>query len=115
MGAGGSASAPLTAADIVQAGDLLGFMGRTGYSDRENVNNIETVHLHFGMELVFEESQKECSTEIWVNVYPIVRLLSSHRSSLTRSGEDWQRVYPYRDLDTEDYPRQEITKNRKNP
>ena len=90
--------------DIVQAGDLLGFMGRTGYSDRENVNNIETVHLHFGMELVFDESRKECNSEIWVNVYPLVRLLSAHRSSLTRTEEGWQREYPYRDLDIADYP-----------
>ena len=90
--------------DIVQAGDLLGFMGRTGYSDRENVNNIETVHLHFGMELVFDESRKECDSEIWVNVYPLVRLLSAHRSSLTRTEEGWQREYPYRDLDIADYP-----------
>lgn len=88
--------------DMVQAGDLLGFMGRTGYSDRENVNNIETVHLHFGLQLVFEESQKECNSEIWVNVYPLVRLLSAHRSSLVKTGEGWQRAYPYRDLDVED-------------
>ena len=32
----------LSEGDIVQAGDLIGFMGRTGYSDRENTNNIET-------------------------------------------------------------------------
>ena len=38
--------------DTVQAGDLIGFMGRTGYSDKENTNNIETVHLHFGMQLI---------------------------------------------------------------
>ncbi len=85
--------------DIVQAGDLIGFMGRTGYSDKENVNNIETVHLHFGMELVFDESQKECNSEIWIDVYQIVRLLSAHRSSI-RNG---QRVYPYRDLDLEEF------------
>lgn len=89
--------------DMVQAGDLIGFMGRTGYSDRENVNNIETVHLHFGMELVFDESQKECNSEIWVNVYPIVRLLSTHRSSLQRTKDGWQRVYPYEDLDVEEF------------
>ena len=85
--------------DIVQAGDLIGFMGRTGYSDKENVNNIETVHLHFGMELVFDESQKECLSEIWIDVYDIVRLLSSHRSSQQRTEAGWKRVYPYRDLD----------------
>ncbi len=89
--------------DMVQAGDLIGFMGRTGYSDKENVNNIETVHLHFGMQLVFDESQKECLSEIWINVYDIVRLLSSHRSSLQRTQDGWQRKYPFRDLDTEEF------------
>ncbi len=91
--------------DIVQAGDLIGFMGRTGYSDKENVNNIETVHLHFGLELIFDESQKECNSEIWINVYDIVRLLSSHRSSIKKTEQGWERVYPYRDLDIEDFPK----------
>ena len=91
--------------DVVQAGDLIGFMGRTGYSDRENVNNIETVHLHFGMQLVFDESQKECLSEIWVDVYDIVRLLSSHTSSLRKTEEGWVRMYPYRDLDAEELGR----------
>ena len=89
----------LAEGDIVQAGDLIGFMGRTGYSDRENVNNIETVHLHFGLQLVFEESQKECNSEIWIDVYDIVRLLDSHRSSI----RDGKRVYPYKDLDVEEF------------
>lgn len=94
----------LQVGDTVQAGDLIGFMGRTGYSDRENVNNIETVHLHFGMELVFDESQKECNSEIWVNVYDIVRLLSNHRSSMQKTQSGWNRVYPFVDLDIERYP-----------
>ena len=89
----------LAVGDIVQAGDLIGFMGRTGYSDKENVSNIETVHLHFGMQLVFDESQKECNSEIWIDVYDIVRLLHSHRSSIRNNG----RIYPYRDLDTEEF------------
>ncbi len=87
----------------VNAGDVIGFMGRTGYSRKENVNNIEAVHLHFGMELVFDESQKECDSEIWVDVYSLVRLLSSHRSSVQYNKEtgQWERLYPYRDLDAE--------------
>lgn len=90
--------------DIVQAGDLIGFMGRTGYSDKENVNNIQTVHLHFGLELVFDESQKECNSEIWIDVYNIVRLLNSHRSSYRKTADGWQRVYPFVDLDIQNYP-----------
>ena len=94
----------LAVGDMVQAGDVIGFMGRTGYSDKENVNNIETVHLHFGMELIFDESQKECNSEIWINVYDIVRLLSQHRSSVVKAENGWQRMYPYTDLDTEEFP-----------
>ena len=85
----------LAEGDIVQAGDLLGYMGRTGYSDKENTNNIETVHLHFGIQLVFDESQKECNSEIWIDAYNIVRLLDRHRSSI----QNGRRVYPYMDLD----------------
>ena len=94
----------LQVGDIVAAGDLIGFMGRTGYSDRENTNNIETVHLHFGMQLVFDESQKECNSEIWIDVYPIVRLLADHRSSQIKQDGAWRRAYPFVDLDIESYP-----------
>lgn len=89
----------LAEGDIVQAGDLIGYMGRTGYSDAENVNNIEVVHLHFGIQLVFDESQKECNSEIWIDPYQIVRLLNRHRSSI----QNGKRLYPYRDLDVEEF------------
>ena len=95
----------LEVGDLVQAGDLIGFMGRTGYSDKENVNNIETVHLHFGLQLVFDESQKECNSEIWIDVYDLVRLLGNHRSSVIKTAEGWQRMYPYEDLDADVYPK----------
>ena len=95
----------LEVGDLVQAGDLIGFMGRTGYSDKENVNNIETVHLHFGLQLVFDESQKECNSEIWIDVYDLVRLLGNHRSSIQKTEQGWQRTYPYEDLDVGAYPR----------
>lgn len=94
----------LAEGDMVQAGDLIGFMGRSGYSDTENVNNIETVHLHFGMELIFDESQKECNSEIWIDVYPIVKLLASHTSSIRKTADGWKRLYPYQDLDYQIYP-----------
>ena len=94
----------LEVGDTVQAGDLIVFMGRTGYSDKENTNNIETVHLHFGIQLIFEESQKECLSEIWIDPYDIVRLLHSHRSSIQRRDGIWKRVYPFVDLDIESYP-----------
>ena len=91
----------LEVGNIVQAGDLLGFMGCTGYSDQENVNNIEIVHLHFGIQLIFDESQKECLSEIWIDPYQIVKLLESHRVSLQKSEGQWERIYPFTDLDIE--------------
>ena len=97
-------AAGLEVGDVVQAGDLIGFMGRTGYSDKENTNNIETVHLHYGIQLVFDESQKECLSEIWIDPYDIVRLLHNHRSSLQKSRAGWEREYPFVDLDIESFP-----------
>lgn len=92
----------LEVGDQVQAGQLIGFMGRTGYSDKENTNNIETVHLHFGIQLIFDESQKECNSEIWISAYDLVRLLSHHRSSLRKTELGWERKYPYKDLDMQE-------------
>ena len=79
----------LEVGSVVQPGDLIGFMGRTGYSDKENVNNITTVHLHFGIQLIFDESQKECLSEIWIDPYDIVRLLHSHRCTVQKTEKGW--------------------------
>ena len=97
-------AANLTVGQTVNPGDVIGFMGRTGYSDQENTNNIEINHLHFGVQLIFDESQKECSSEIWINVYPLVNLLSQHRSSVRRSEGIVKRVYPFCDLDATPLP-----------
>ena len=94
----------LSVGQSLNAGDLIGFLGRTGYSDKENSNNIEVNHLHFGMQLIFDESQKECNSEIWIDVYQINRLLSQHRSSIRKTKTGWERVYPYRDLDVTPLP-----------
>jgi murein DD-endopeptidase MepM/ murein hydrolase activator NlpD len=45
----------LKVGSIVQAGDVIGYLGRTGYSTKENTNNIDTSHLHFGIQLIFDE------------------------------------------------------------
>lgn len=71
----------------VKAGQVIGYAGRTGYSTKENVNNIETPHLHWGIELIFDESQKECDNEIWINLYAISVLLSEHKAKTIRDAE----------------------------
>jgi murein DD-endopeptidase MepM/ murein hydrolase activator NlpD len=98
---------------IVQSGDVIGYLGHTGYSRKENVNNIQTPHLHFGMQLVFDESQKECNNEIWIDVYQIVRLLDNKRSEVKKNPEtkDYYRVYGYRDLTLEKTPKDPALKD----
>ncbi len=71
----------------VHAGEVIGYAGRTGYSAKENVNNIETPHLHWGMELIFDESQKECDNEIWIDLYALTKLLQKHKSKTVRVAE----------------------------
>lgn len=85
--------------DIVQAGDVIGYLGRTGYSTEENVNNIDEYHLHFGLQLIFDESQREGSNQIWVSGYELVKFLYQHQSEVQRNDEtkEWTRVYQIKD------------------
>lgn len=91
--------------DIVQAGDVIGYLGRTGYSTEENVNNIDEYHLHFGLQLIFDESQREGNNEIWVNGYELVKFLSRNRSEVQRNDEtkEWTRVYQIEDPAAKQY------------
>ncbi len=69
---------------FVKAGQVIGYMGMTGYSEKENVNGMKVPHLHFGMQLIFDESQKEGENQIWIDVYNIVKLLSRHKAAVTK-------------------------------
>ena len=80
---------------IVKAGDVIGYMGHTGYSTKENTNNINTVHLHFGVQLIFDESQKEGNNEIWIDCYNLTKFLQKNRSEVEKveGTKEWKRVY----------------------
>lgn len=84
---------------IVQAGDVIGYMGRTGYSRTENTNNIDEPHLHFGLQLIFDESQKDGNNEIWISCYELVRFLHKHQSQTEKvpDTKEWRRVYRTKD------------------
>ena len=90
---------------IVQAGDVIGYLGRTGYSATENVNNIETSHLHIGLQLIFDESQKEGNNEIWVDCYNLIRFLYRNRSETVKDTDtkEWNRIYNIKDPAVEEY------------
>ncbi len=87
--------------DTVIAGDVIGYVGRTGYSSTENVNNITENHLHIGLELIFDESQKESSNEIWVDITAITNLLSSHQSAVVRNSEtkEFTRKFKFEEIE----------------
>ncbi len=73
---------------IVKAGDVIGYLGMTGYSTKENVNNINVPHLHFGMQLIFDECQKDGVNQIWIDVYQIIEFLRKNKSEVVRENND---------------------------
>lgn len=85
---------------VVTAGDVIGYMGHTGYSTKENVNNIEVTHLHWGLELVFDEVQKESDNEIWIDVYPLTRFLAKHTQEVRKieGTREWIRTTKIREF-----------------
>jgi peptidoglycan LD-endopeptidase LytH len=89
----------LKVGSIVQAGDVIGYMGRSGYSSNENVNNITTSHLHFGLQLIFDESQKESNNEIWIDCYDLIEFLGRNRSETVKDTEtkEYSRIYKFVD------------------
>lgn len=90
---------------VVTAGDVIGYMGHTGYSTTENVNNIETTHLHWGLELIFDESQKESDNEIWIDLYALTRFLAKHTQPAQKVGDtrEWVRSSRIVDPAVEEY------------
>lgn len=54
----------------VKAGDVLGYMGNTGYG-KEGTRNKFPVHLHLGINPVTEYTNKE----FWINPYPFLRIV----------------------------------------
>lgn len=83
--------------DKVCAGDVIGYVGRTGYSDAENTNGITESHLHLGLELVFDESQKESNNEIWIDVSAITSVVEQNQSEVVRNNEtkEFTRKYKF--------------------
>ena len=82
----------------VKAGDVIGYLGMTGYSVKENVNNINVPHLHFGMQLIFDESQVDSPNEIWIDVYHIIEFLQKNRSEVFMANEtskDYERKFDF--------------------
>lgn len=65
--------ADLNEGDTIKAGDLLGFMGDTGYSKIEGTTGSFPVHLHVGIYLVLDDR------EVSYNPYYALRFLESRK------------------------------------
>ena len=74
----------LTEGQTVYAGEVIGYLGMTGYSDKENYNGMQRPHLHFGIQLIFDETNRN---EIWIDPYELIRFLDSHRSAAVSVGD----------------------------
>ena len=71
--------------DKVNSGQLIGWLGNTGYSRKPNVNMTSgKPHLHFGMQLIFDESQEDGVGEIWIDVYQICKFLEHHKITVPK-------------------------------
>lgn len=90
---------------IVTAGDVIGYLGHTGYSTTENTNNIDIPHLHFGLQLIFDESQKDGNNEIWISCYELTKFLCMNRSEAQKveSTKEWKRAVNMRDPVTDNH------------
>ena len=89
----------LEVGQIVTAGDVIGYLGMTGYSTKENVNNINIPHLHFGMQLIFDESQKDGTNQIWIDVYQIIEFLRKNKSEVYRNQSENEFYRKYNIID----------------
>ncbi len=87
----------------VRAGEIIGYLGMTGYSSEENVNGMNVPHLHLGMQLIFNEVQKEGNNQIWIDMYSIVELLNRNKATVVKDEEsgEYKRVY---DIFDDTYP-----------
>ncbi len=79
----------------VKPGQVIGYMGMTGYSEKENVNGMNVPHLHFGLQLIFDESQKEGTNQIWLDVYNLVRLLNQNRATVVKDETTGEYIRKY--------------------
>lgn len=87
----------------VKAGQVIGYMGMTGYSTKSDVNGMNVPHLHLGLQLIFDESQKEGENQIWLDIYSLVNLLSKNKATVIKNEDTghYERKY---DIISPNYP-----------
>lgn len=89
----------------VKAGQVIGYLGSTGYSTKEDKNGMTQPHLHIGLQLIFDESQKEGINQIWLNLYPLIELLNRNKATVVRDEESKEYFRKY-DIFDPAYPKE---------
>lgn len=74
----------------VEAGEVIGYLGMTGYSVKENTNNINIPHLHYGLQIIFDPSQKDGWNQIWIDMYALTKFLYQNRASSITTADNEQ-------------------------
>lgn len=69
---------------VVDAGEVIGYLGMTGYSTKENTNNIDVPHLHYGLQLIFKPEQKDGTNQIWIDMYALTKFLTLNKSKVKK-------------------------------
>lgn len=87
---------------IVHAGEVIGYLGMTGYSAKENVNNIDPPHLHYGLQIIFDPSQKDGTNQIWIDMYALTSFLEQNRSATYAANAERYAVKWYEYPETPD-------------
>ncbi|MCL2375139.1 MAG: M23 family metallopeptidase [Firmicutes bacterium] len=78
----------LAIGDTITAGQVIGYLGNTGYSKKENVNlKTGKPHLHLGLQLIFDPSQEEGNGEIWIDLYGLSQFLHSSKAKVVKCEE----------------------------
>lgn len=88
----------LSKGSFVTAGDVIGYLGKTGNSAEENTDGTAVPHLHFALMLLSEPD-----SGIWIDAGELLSFLEMNQSQVKKAENpmEWTRVYRQAELDEE--------------
>lgn len=76
----------------VDAGEVIGYLGMTGYSAKEDTNGISDPHLHIGLQIIFDQSQIDGYNQIWIDLLALTDFLASNLAATEKDSAGTERV-----------------------
>ena len=88
----------LSKGSFVTAGDVIGYLGKTGNSAEENTDGTAVPHLHFALMLLSEPD-----SGIWIDAGELLSFLEMNQSQVKKAENsmEWTRVYRQAELNEE--------------